>query len=426
MVSVFKRKSIWICMLVATILIGLFAFAQVGARSTVKVRHLPLALVVNDNGKDAKNVVKKLRKESRKKNSEIKWVNVTHTSELTKGFASGKYYGAVVIHSGFTKAINQQTDYLKGKIITQKLDALAVKTPMAAETAPFQQQKVLANSLTQKTPQQAKVSLYISQGSNVTVANILTTALPKMTDRLNQKISNKYITVANKSGLTLSPQDWSKLQTPIHATLIKRNKVSTKEVSGMAPFLVTIFCWLGSLIASLLNWRDHSKNEKKRRDGRLSLTSVTSQLISGVAIVIAIAIAVSVYFFTKVCYAVPIHDPEQFLLLIGGISFVFYLLQSAVLDLLGLKGWPLLLIIWIGSMAVITFIPQMLSPFYHNYVYDITPIRFAYDLILNQMYITDASITGSSMLSLLYIGIASIIVMYASTLIKKRKADSLA
>ncbi|WP_436647767.1 hypothetical protein [Lactiplantibacillus plantarum] len=253
----------------------------------------------------------------------------------------------------------------------------------------------------------------------MTVANILTTALPKLTDRLNQKIANKYITVANKSGLTLSPQDWSKLQTPIHTTLIKRNQVSTKEVSSMAPFLVTIFYWLGSLIASLLNWRDHSKHEKKRRDGRLSLTGVTSQLISGAAI--ATAIAVSVYFFTKVCYAVPIHDPQQFLVLIGGISFVFYLLQSAVLDLLGLKGWPLLLIIWIGSMAVITFIPQMLSSFYHNYVYDLTPIRFAYDLILNQMYITDASIIGSSMLSLLYIGIASIAVMYGSTLIKGTK-----
>ncbi|CAM2825483.1 YhgE/Pip domain-containing protein [Levilactobacillus brevis] len=424
MLNVFKRKNIWISMLVVAILIGLFAFAQVGARSTVKVRHLPLALVVNDNGKDAKNVVNKLRKESHEKNSEIKWVNVNHTNELTKGFASGKYYGAVVIHSGFTKAINQQADYLKGKIITQKLDTLVVKTPLAAETALFQQQKALANSLTQKTPAQAKVSLYVSQGSNVTVANILTTALPKLTDRLNQKISNEYITVANKSRLTLSPQDWSKLQTPIHTTLIKRNQVSTKEVSGMAPFLVTIFCWLGSLIASLLNWRDHSKNEKKRRDGRLSLTGVTSQLISGVAIVTAIA--VSVYFFTKVCYDVPIHDPQQFLLLIGGISFVFYLLQSAVLDLLGLKGWPLLLIIWIGSMAVITFIPQMLSPFYHNYVYDLTPIRFAYDLILNQMYITDASLTGSSMLNLLYIGIASIAVMYGSTLIKRHKESQIA
>ncbi len=76
----------------------------------------------------------------------------------------------------------------------------------------------------------------------MTVATILTTALPKMTDHLNQKISNEYITVANKSGLKLSPQDWSKLQTPIHTTLIKRNKVSTKEISGMAPFLVTIFC----------------------------------------------------------------------------------------------------------------------------------------------------------------------------------------
>lgn len=156
MLNVFKRKSIWISMLVAAILIGLFAFAQVGARSTVKVRHLPLALVVNDKGKDAKNVVKKLRKESHKKNSEIKWVDVNHTSELTNGFASRKYYGAVVIHSRFTKAINQQTDYLKGKIITQKLAALAVKTPMAAETAPFQQQKALATSLTKTTPNKQK------------------------------------------------------------------------------------------------------------------------------------------------------------------------------------------------------------------------------------------------------------------------------
>ena len=69
MFNVFKRKSIWISMLVAAVLIGLFAFAQVGARSTVKVRHLPLALVVNDNGKDAKNVVKKLRKESHQKSA---------------------------------------------------------------------------------------------------------------------------------------------------------------------------------------------------------------------------------------------------------------------------------------------------------------------------------------------------------------------
>lgn len=77
-------------------------------------------------------------------------------------------------------------------------------------------------------------------------------------------------------------------------------------------------------------------------------------------------------------------------------------------------------------MAVITFIPQMLSPFYHNYVYDLTPIRFAYDLILNQMYITDASLTGSSMLNLLYIGIASIAVMYGSPLIKRHKENQAA
>ncbi|MCT4487940.1 YhgE/Pip domain-containing protein [Levilactobacillus parabrevis] len=419
MLNVFKRKNIWLGMLAAIIIIGLFAFAQVGARSTVKLHHLPLALVVNDQGKDTKNVVKTLQNESHKKNAEIKWVKVKRTSSLTKGFAERKYYGAVVINSGFTQAINQQTRYLKGKVIAKKLDVLAAKTPALTETQPFQQQKVVASSLTSKLPEQAKISLYVSQGSNVTAANVLMTALPEMTNRLNQKITNQYNRIATKSGLTLTSREWSSLQTPISATMTKRNSVSTKEISGMAPFLITIFCWLGSLIFSLLNWRDHSKNEMNRSDGRLSITSVTSQLISGIAI--ATVIAVSIYFFIKVCYSVPVHDPQNFLLLMGFIAFVFYALQSAVLDLLGLKGWPLLLVIWIGSMGVITFIPQMLSPFYHNYVYDITPIRFANDLITNQMYIRDASITGSSMMALLYLGLASVAVMYGSTLIRKAK-----
>lgn len=419
MLNVFKRKNIWLSMLAAIIIIGLFAFAQVGSRSTVKLHHLPLALVVNDQGKDADNIAKSLRKESHKKNAEIRWVTVKNTSSLTKGFAQRKYYGAVVIDSGFTKAINQQTRYLKGKVIAKKLDVLATKTPQLTETQQFQQQKVVASSLTNQLPKQAQISLYVSQGSNVTAANILTTALPAMTKRLNQKITSQYNDIANKSGLTLTPQEWSTLQTPIKSTMTKRNSVSTKEISGMAPFLIVIFCWLGSLIASLLNWRDHIKNEMKRADGRLSITSVTSQLISGLAI--ATVIALSIYFFTKICYSVPIHDPQQFLLLIGFIAFVFYSLQSAVLDLLGLKGWPLLLIIWIGSMGVITFIPQMLSPLYHNYVYDITPIRFANDLITNQMYIHGASVTGTSMTTLLYLGLTSIAVMYGSTLIGKFK-----
>lgn len=125
MLNVFKRKNIWLGMLAAIIIIGLFAFAQVGARSTVKLHHLPLALVVNDQGKDTKNVVKTLQNESHKKNAEIKWVKVKRTSSLTKGFAERKYYGAVVINSGFTQAINQQTRYLKGKVIAKKLDVLA-------------------------------------------------------------------------------------------------------------------------------------------------------------------------------------------------------------------------------------------------------------------------------------------------------------
>ncbi|WP_143461941.1 YhgE/Pip domain-containing protein [Levilactobacillus enshiensis] len=414
MLQVFKRKNIWLTILASIFLIATFAFAQVGARSTAKVRHLPIALVVNDTGTSAHTLSQKLLRENRQTNAKIKWITVHHQSELAKGFASGRYYGAMVIHSGFGQALTTQQTYLKDKIVTAKLTALATKTPALAQTASFQAKQAQVRALGETQPQTARISLYVSQGNNATVANLLTTALPQLVTRLNQQIATKYQRVATTANLALTATDWGKLQTPIHTTLVTRNPLSTKKLSGMAPMLITIFCWIGSLIASLLNWRDHKKFEPQRTDGRLSVTSVTSQILSGT--VLASAIALTIYVFTKVCYGVPIAQPIPFLLLIGFISFVFLMLQTAILDTLGLKGWPILLVIWIISMGVITFVPQMLSPFYQHAVYDWTPIRFAYDLITKQLYLQDASLWGSSFATLLGIGVAAISCMYASTL----------
>lgn len=418
MFTVYKRKNIWLAFIVAILLIGVFAFAQVGARSTAKVRHLPLALVVNDSGASAQNVAHQLRRTNSHDDAKIKWITVQNQSSLTKGFANNKYYGALVIHSGFSNALTSQTTFLKGKVMTQKLTALATKTPAIAQTQPFKQKALLAKIFSQSTPASAKVSLYVSQGSNATVASLLTSALPQLVTTLNQQISSKYAQVATKANLNLSAQDWTHLQTPITSRLIKRNPISTKTINGMAPMIITILCWVGTLVASLMNWRDHRKFETRRSDGRLSLTSISSQLISGM--LLATVIAGAVYFFTKICYGMPLPQPTEFLLLTGFISFVFYLIQSATLDLLGLKGWPLLLILWIGSMAVITFVPQMLSPFYRHYVYDWTPIRFAYDLFTKQMYLHDATLTGATLTTLLVIGLVAVGLMYGSVFLKRK------
>lgn len=419
MLTVFKRKSIWLAILVGTILIGLFAFAQVGARSSVKIRHLPVALVVADHGTQAKKVAHQLRRTNSESDAKIKWITVKKTANLTDGFANSRYYGALVIHNGFSADLQRQANYLKGQLITQKLTAMATKQPAVAMIAPFQQQKQLAKALTAQTPQAANVTLYVSQGNNITVANLLTTALPQLVTHLNQTLTGKYQQVANKANLTLTAANWSQLQTPIKSNLVKRNPVSEKQLSGMAPFIITILCWIGCLVSSLINWRDHISHESRRTDGRLSMTSVTSQLITG--LLIAGGTALAIYSFVKLIYGMPIQDSTQFIWLTGGISFVFYLIQTAVLDLAGLKGWPLLLVIWIGSMGVITFVPQMLSNFYRQFVYNVTPIHFAYELINNQLYLQNAPITGAALTVMMIIGLSAIVLMYSSTLIKGRQ-----
>lgn len=418
MFTAFKRKNLWLTILAAIVLIGTFAFAQVGARSTAKVKHLPIALVVNDTGTNTRKLTRKLLRENHQADATIKWIIVRHTSSLTSGFANGHYYGAVVIHSGFNRALTQQQSVLKGKIMQKKLTTIATQMPAISQTPDFKAKQQLARQMSQQSSQSARVSLYISQGNNATVSSLLTTALPQLVTRLNQQLATKYQQAAAESQLALSATDWSHLQTPIHANLIKRNSLSTSKLSGMAPMLITIFCWIGSLIASLLNWRDHKKNETRRTDGRLSVTSITSQILTGAFI--ATTIAFTIYFFTKICYHMPITQPTQFLLLIGFVSFVFLMLQTAILDTLGLKGWPLLLVIWIISMGVITFVPQMLSPFYQHAVYDWTPIRFAYDLITKQLYLKDATLYGASLTTLIGIGIGSILAMYGSTCFKRK------
>lgn len=417
MLTIFKKKDLYIGLLVSFLVIGLFAFAQVGARSTVKVRHLPLALVVNDHGSAAQKVVQKLQDVGDHRDATIKWVAVKHTSQLTKGFAAGKYYGAVVLHSGFSQALRQQVTYLKGQVMTQELTAITTKAPLMAQAKPFQQQQAVARTLVAHAPQQARLTLYVSQGNNAVIASQLMTRLPQLATQMNQTIAKRYGQVATQAKLPLTAQQWADLQTPINVTLVKRNSVSTKMLSGMAPMIITIFAWLGSLLASFLSWRAHRKFEQRRNDGYLSASSVTSQLIAG--LVIAMSVAGTIYFFTKVCYGMPIPQPVQFFWLTTLISLVFYLLQTAVLNLLGIKGWPLLLVIWIGSMAVITMVPQMLSPFYQDFVYNWTPIRFAYDLFTNQLYLRDATVTGQPLRLLLAIGAGSILGMYGSTLLRK-------
>lgn len=97
--------------------------------------------------------------------------------------------------------------------------------------------------------------------------------------------------------------------------------------------------------------------------------------------------------------------------------FVFYLLQTCILDWTGFIGWPLIMLF---SMGVISYHKEMLTPLYLNGIYSWTPLRFTMDAYTNSLYIHGSSATMSTDFMVLgLIGLGSLILIYLSSLLKR-------
>lgn len=96
-----------------------------------------------------------------------------------------------------------------------------------------------------------------------------------------------------------------------------------------------------------------------------------------------------------------------------GNVFVFFLLQTCILDWSGFKGWPLIIVLWLCAAAVLAYAPEIMPAFYRNWIYSWIPMRFSADMITNALYFTNgSSTTMSSAWVIGIIGVVALILIY--------------
>lgn len=411
--KVISSKMFWLYGVLVVLLIGFFSFAQVGARNSTKVKQVPVALVNSSNSKQSQQIAKKLQDKFSDADAQIDFITVKHESQLKKGFTDKKYYAAVVIDASFDQNLTEQQNYLKGLIIQKKLE----NVPAQAQSANPQvkAQSEFAKKVTAQMPGQAKIKVITNQGMNTQAASLLTTALPKIGEGLGNGIATQMQSVLSQNKVSLDASQWKALSQPIAVTTTVKNKIPDKSISGMAPMILIVLSWIGSMIASILLWREHKKHSE---NGRFNLPLINSQMITGV--VIAVISSLSIFFFAHVCFGMPVPDPASFIGLLFFNILVFYLIQTCILDWAGFAGWPLIMIVWLLSAAVVSYPKEMLSPLFRNGVYSWTPMRFSIDMFTNNLYIHGSSITTQTDFIVLgSIGIAAIVLIYLSSLLKR-------
>lgn len=342
-------------------------------------------------------------------------INVKKESSLKQGFTDKKYYGALVIDKDFDKSLTSQQNYLKGLVIQSKTKDMPEQAIAANDQLKAQVQA--AKSMTQTLPSQAKIRVIANQGMNSQGSSVVTTALPKISNALSDGMSQKMQGALKENNVTLSTAQWQVINDPIKVSTQTKNKLPNKSVSGMAPMLLVVLSWLSSLIASILLWREHKKHAE---NGRFTLSTINSQMITG--IVISAVASLTIYFFAHTLFDVPVPDTGSFLLLLLFNIFVFYLLQTCILNWAGFAGWPILILIMLLSMGVVSYPKEMLSPFFLNGIYSWTPLRFAIDLFTNNLYISGSSATSTTDFIVLgSIGAVALVLIYLSSLLKRKE-----
>lgn len=403
MIEMIKGRFFWVYMLIIISVVGLFSFVQIGPKNNIKLHQVPIALVNADTtGNESDQLENQLKNQFESNHAQIKWIKVNKTGELKQGFANKHYYAAVIIKQDFSRNLEMQSKYLKQSIMKQQV---------STTNLPTDSQKFV-------TPKQGKIEIRINEGMNVAMAQALEQVLPKIGNAISTQLKNKITRVMMVNNLTVPVNINQILLHPVKTTTVKVNKIPSKSVSGMAPMLITVLIWFGSLLSSILLWREHQKLSLSNRH---SVRLVNSQVVSG--FVMSLVVGISIFFFAHTCFGIPVPDHAELIEILVLSVFVFYLLQTLVLNIAGFRGWPLIIIVWLLATGVLSYAPQMLPALYRHWIYSWIPMRFAMEMVTNTLYFQSGSLTmGQSLSVILIIGAVSLIAMYLIALIKHLRA----
>lgn len=370
--KLFKDKLAWIAPIAVILIIALFSL-NLFVQGDPKVRNLPVALVVNDEGVHV-DTVKLAIDQMNKKSTDGEEPVLAFTNEKEENiealFKEKKYYAAFVIPEGFNDHVQ--------------------------------------NAMTNNTA--ATLRIYINQGFNVTGATYAKTALTALVTQLSQQYSTNFIEQMN--GQQINADQASVLVSPIVAEEKIMNPVTAATANGSAPILLAVPAWVGALIGGFILFLSTSSILKKEfLTRKQTLSLMGNQILFGIIIALFSGFTVA-----TLCLIAGINMPSYFLIgsFISFAAFCFFLLVSAVTAWIGKPAITIFMVVMLLGMGVLMTPKEMLPDFFVTFIRPWIPIRFAADGLREIFYFGSGFYTGQSFNIISGIGISGLVIYLLS------------
>ncbi|MES5955633.1 DUF3533 domain-containing protein [Bacillus fungorum] len=389
----FKNKLLLLSPVVALLVVFIFSLTLFPTVQP-QPKNLPIAIVNEDQGVEIPNqpkmnmgqtIVHNMKKTSKSEEEPaVKWVEVKNKEAVQKGLNNQEYYAALVIPKDFS---TKQT---------------SLRTPQ---------------------PSSPEVEIFINQGMNTAASTIAGQMLNTVVDNMNNTVRTQLLEGLKAKGATLTVDQVSNVVTPITKKVTNVNEIGKNSANGNSPISLFQPLWIASLASAAIIFMAISKMPIRTRNENFVLK--LKQIVTGA--IAALVIGFGLTWIADGMVGLNISNFTDTALFLSITSFSFFLMISAVLSLVGLKGIGLFALLLFFGAPLLSLAPEMLSPFYQDWVYSWLPMRFMIEGLREIFFFGKGLSWNIPVAVLVWIGGVSMVIILATAFkrsaIKEHKTE---
>ncbi|WP_432353072.1 YhgE/Pip domain-containing protein [Sporosarcina sp. A2] len=385
--NVLRHKFIFISPIIILAVITLFSLTMIPSVSP-SPKELPIALVNEDAGVSlpdqsqlnvGKQMIEKIQSQSVPGVvAPVKWISVGSLVEAQKGMEAKEYYAAFVIPKSFSE--NQ----------------FSLQTP---------------------TPESPEIQMYINQGMNTVAATAAGQILDGIVDGINEGVRTQLLSTFSTNDARLTVDQATMIVEPIHKKVMNVNKIGAKSANGNAPVSLFQPVWMASIGGAVIVF---FALQKSFLTGRKQKAAGISGAI-GIGAILAILAGFWTTWFANSVIGLEIPSFSDTALFISLAYFTYFLLISAVLSWLGMKGIPIFILTLFFGLPLLAMPKEFMSSFYQEWVNPWLPMRPMIDGLRDLLFFGKGFEWSHSVEALTFIAIGSLLVLCSSILKKERR-----
>lgn len=346
--GLFKQKLLWIGIVVVLLVLSIFGLAMMGSIVGAKPKELPVAIAVLDQPVKLPNgstlAAGEMVKEKLLGNGQmpVRWIVETSEAAVREGLDEQKYYGALVLPADLSAGLL---------------------------------------SLSSATPKPATVQILVNEGMSTPASTAVSQMLQQVMAGVGTGFSQQLLSMAGGNSPTIPVVAATAMLTPIQTQVQLVHPIGANQASGNAPGLLTQIIWIGSLVTAAFLFLAGGQAAAQGA-GRFGIAA--SQLVSGVA-VLGLVSGFTVWMASG-WYGVTLADAAAVWMFLWLIGAAFFLLQSALLNWIGLPAMALLVLLMFFSMPVLNMPVEFLPQATQDWLYSWSPLRIAASGLRNVLY----------------------------------------